>query len=227
MKEIYELILNLLYMCLITKWRQHGSLTYSMYEIKRKLCQIIPQQKDVNSWLCHPVFLFVYVFMLQYRRGENPPPHTHTHAQREREREREIYPSICTSQMECGIYHPHSIWLVRMIDMWMCVLLFKITATALYAQFCVSQKIICCFSDNLIISPFAVSEYHNVLPQYSCLWFLPVNQFLHECCKSTQRVRDPLTLYLCTPAKLHNIAQMYVFLLWYYLTHNFHWRTYS
>ena len=84
-----------------------------------------------------------------------------------------------------------------------CVLLFKITATALYAQFCVSQKRICCLSDNFIISPCAVSEYHNLLPQFSCLWFLPVNQFLQECCKKHsrgERSADFVTMYSNKPS---------------------------
>ena len=121
--------------------------------------------------------------------------HTHTFT----------YPFNHTSQIECGI-HPHWIRLVRMMDMWMrvcvcvcvCVLLFKITATALYAQFCVSQKRICCLSDNFIIYPYAVSEYHNLLPQFPCLWFLPLNQFLHKCRKkhlSDERSADFVTMY--------------------------------
>jgi hypothetical protein len=103
---------------------------YSMYYIKRKLCQII-QQKDANFWLSPSFFLLVHVFMLQYRRGKKISSdqiiskkvyfqlrytdytHKHTHTF--------TYPSICTSQTECGIHHPHSIRLVQMMDMWMCV----------------------------------------------------------------------------------------------------------
>jgi hypothetical protein len=42
-------------------------------------------------------------------------------------------------------------------------LLFKITSIILYAQFCVSQKRICCLSDKFTISPYAVSGLYDSL----------------------------------------------------------------
>lgn len=45
-------------------------------------------------------------------------------------------------------------------------LLFKITSTLTYAQFCASQQRICCLSGNLVISPYAVRALHDSLQVY-------------------------------------------------------------
>lgn len=101
--------------------------------------------------------------------------------------------------------------------------LFKMISTILYPQFCVSQNVIHCLSENVIMSPYAVSGFQDSQLEFPCLQFLLVDHILHVApMKQSRDMRSgDLTTTKTNITNLITQLKIGVFLMWYYLTHNF------